>query len=395
MSSQPRTIAVVSAGRADYAICLPVLRRIQADPALRLHLIVSGMHLSPEFGMTVDSVVADGFEIGDRVEMLLSSDTPEGIAKSMGLGTIGFAQSFARFRPDILVVLADRFEMHAAAVAALPFRIPVAHIEGGDLTEGAIDDALRHSITKLSHLHFVSTEDYGRRVVQLGEDPWRVTISGAPSLDNLKTLKLPSAVELERNYKISLQQPPLLVTFHPVTLEYEHTHQQIGELIEALKTVDMPVVFTMPNADTSGRIIAQAIKEFVSAHPTVHLVENLGTRDYLGMMAQAAAVVGNSSSGIIEAPSFGLPVVNIGTRQRGRSRAANVIDVGYSRSDIIGGIKAALQPAFRRTLRNLVNPYGSGNAAATIVERLKAVSLTEDIISKKFHDIVHLKERAG
>ena len=390
MSPKPRTIGVVSAGRADYAICLPVLRRIQADPDLRLHLIISGMHLSPEFGLTVESIVADGFEIGDRVEMLLSSDTPEGIAKSMGLGTIGFAQLFTRFRPDILVVLADRFEMHAAALAALPFRIPVAHIEGGDLTEGAIDDALRHCITKLSHLHFVSTEEYARRVMQLGEEPWRVTISGAPSLDNLKSLKLLTVAELERKYEISAQSPPILVTFHPVTLEYEHTREQISELVAALKTFNRPIIFTMPNADTSGRIITQVIKEFISNHPSARFVENFGTRDYLSMMAHAGAMVGNSSSGIIEAPSFKLPVVNIGSRQRGRTRAANVIDVGYGREEIAEGIHKALQPAFRQALSNLINPYGTGDAAAIIVERLKTVSLTEkNIFAKKFNDIIN------
>lgn len=390
MDSKLRTIAVVTAGRADYAICLPVLRRIKADPDLRLHLIVSGMHLSPEFGLTVDSIVTDGFEIGDRVEMLLSSDTPEGIGKSMGLCTIAFAQLFARFRPDILVVLADRFEMHAAALAALPFRIPIAHIEGGDLTEGAIDDALRHSITKLSHLHFVSTEEYANRVVQLGEEPWRVIISGAPSLDNLKSLKLLTAAELERKYGISLQSPPLLVTYHSVTLEYEDTGQQIYELLEALKTFEMPIIFTQPNADTHGRVITREIKEFVDNHPSARLINNLGTQDYLSMMSYAGVMVGNSSSGIIEAPSFKLPVVNIGTRQRGRVRAANVIDVGYGREEIIHGINTALSPAFRFGLRRLVNPYGTGDAAEKIVERLKTIVLTDErILSKKFHDIIY------
>jgi UDP-hydrolysing UDP-N-acetyl-D-glucosamine 2-epimerase len=389
MDSKLRTIAVVTAGRADYAICLPVLRRIEADPELKLHLIVSGMHLSPEFGLTVNSIVADGFKIGDRIEMLLSSDTPEGIGKSMGLGTIAFSQLYARFRPDILVVLADRFEMHAAALAALPFRIPVAHIEGGDLTEGAIDDALRHSITKLSHLHFVSTEEYANRVVQLGEEPWRVLVSGAPSLDNLKSLKLLTASELERKYAISLQPPPLLVTYHPVTLEYEHTGQQILELLEALKTFEMPIIFTHPNADTCGSVITQAIKEFVGNHPSAHLINNMGTQDYLSMMSCAGVMVGNSSSGIVEAPSFKLPVVNIGTRQRGRVRAANVIDVGYSREEIIDGINKAHRPAFRNSLSNLVNPYGTGDAAEKIVGRLKTVVLTDErILSKKFHDII-------
>ena len=390
MDSNLRTIAVVTAGRADYAICLPVLRRIEADPELKLHLIVSGMHLSPEFGLTVDSIVADGFEIGDRVEMLLSSDTPEGIGKSMGLGIIAFAQLYARLRADILVVLADRFEMHAAALAALPFRMPIAHIEGGDLTEGAIDDALRHSITKLSHLHFVSTEEYANRVVQLGEEPWRVVVSGAPSLDNLKSLKLLTAAELERKYGISLQPPPLLVTYHPVTLEYGNTGQQIFELIEALKTFEMPIIFTQPNADTHGRMITRAIKEFVDKHPSTRLIDNLGIDDYLNMMSHSGVMVGNSSSGIIEAPSFKLPVVNIGTRQRGRVRAANVIDVGYGREEIIHGINTALQSTFRYGLRNLVNPYGTGDAAEKIVERLKTVVLTDEkILSKKFHNIIH------
>lgn len=394
MSPKPRTIGVVSAGRADYAICLPVLRQIQADPDLKLHLIISGMHLSPEFGLTFESIVADGFEIGDRVEMLLSSDTPEGIAKSMGLGAIGFSQLFTRFRPDILVVLADRFEMHSAALAALPFRIPVAHIEGGDLTEGAIDDALRHCITKLSHLHFVSTEEYARRVMQLGEEPWRVTVSGAPSLDNLKSMKLLTAYELEQKYEISMQPTPILVTFHPVTLEYEHTREQISELVAALKTFNKTIIFTMPNADTSGRIIMQVIKDFISNHPSAHFVENFGTRDYLSMMSHAAIMVGNSSSGIIEAPSFKLPVVNIGTRQSGRTRAANVIDVGYGHEEIAKGIHKALQPAFCLALSDLVNPYGTGDAAAIIVERLKTVPLTEkSIFAKKFHDIINLQEK--
>lgn len=318
MSSPVRTIAVVSAGRADYAICLPLLKRIQADPQLKLYLMITGMHLSPDFGMTVHGVAADGLEIGDRIAMLLSSDTPEGLAKSMGLGTLGFAQAFAKFRPDILVVLADRFEMHAAAVAALPFRIPVAHIEGGDLTEGAIDDAFRHSMTKLSHLHFVSTKEYRQRVIQLGEEPWRVVVSGAPSLDNLKALRLPSPKELERKYGISLQRPPLLVTFHPVTQEYEETPEQIKNLLEALAKLAAPVIFTLPNADTFGSIIVHAIQDFVKTHSSAKLINNFGTRDYLGMMALSSAMVGNSSSGLIEAPSFGLPVVNIGSRQRGR-----------------------------------------------------------------------------
>ena len=378
---------MVTVARSDYGIYVPVLRRILSDPDLRLHLIVTGMHLSPEFGLTVEAIDSDGFEIGDRIEMLLSSDTPEGIAKSMGLGTMGMAQSYARQRPDILMVLGDRFEMHASALAALPFKIPVAHIHGGELTEGAIDDALRHSITKLSHLHFVSTEQYARRVIQLGEEPWRVTVSGAPSLDNLHSLKLLDAQELERQYGLNLDPPPLLVTFHPVTLEYEQTEWQMGELLGALSNIEMPVIFTMPNADTGGRAISRMIKESVNTRALTRVVDTFGTQGYFSMMATAAAMVGNSSSGIVEAPSFKLPVVNIGTRQRGRIRPANVIDVGYDRSEILKGIKKATQPEFRESLRHLENPYGRGQAADTIVERLRVVALDETLTRKRFHDV--------
>ena len=382
-----RTIGVVSVGRSDYGIYLPILRAIEADPSLRLHLIISGMHLSPEFGLTANIIESDGFEIGERVEMLLSSDTPQAISKSMGLGLIGFAQAYARLRPDILLVLGDRFEMHAAALAALPFKIPIAHIHGGEVTEGAIDDALRHSITKLSHLHFVSTQEYARRIEQLGEEPWRIMVSGAPSLDNLHQLELLSKDALAAKFALRLAPPPLLVTFHPVTLEYEETEWQISELLAALDASQMPVVFTMPNADTSGRVIIRMIEHFVETHESAQIADNLGTQAYFSMMSLAAAMVGNSSSGIIEAASFKLPVVNIGTRQQGRVQPANVIDVGYQREAILKGIRKALQPAFRESLRNLVNPYGEGNAAVKIVEHLREVVLDGRLVTKKFHDL--------
>lgn len=382
-----RTIGVVTVARSDYGIYLPLLRQIQQDPDLRPYLIVSGMHLSPEFGLTVKAIEADGFEVCERVEMLLSSDSPEGIAKSMGLGTIGYAQAYARLRPDILVVLGDRFEMHAAAVAALPFKIPVAHIHGGETTEGAIDDALRHSMTKLSHLHFVSTQEYARRVVQMGEESWRVIVSGAPSLDNLHFVKLLKAHELEVKYRLRLNQPPLLATFHPVTLEYERTEWQVSELLAALDTSEMPVVFTMPNADTSGRIIIRMIKEFVRTHASAQMVDNLGTQGYFSMMALAVAMVGNSSSGLVEAASFELPVVNVGSRQRGRVRGINVIDVDYEQTSILEGLQKALDPGFRAKLRGMRNPYGSGGASEKIVEVLKLVQLDDKLLMKRFHDL--------
>ena len=383
-----RTIGVVTVARSDYGIYLPLLREVQEDPDLRLHLIVAGMHLSPEFGLTVKAIETDGFEIGERVEMLLSSDTPEGIAKSMGLGTIGFAQAYARFRPDILVVLGDRFEMHAAAVAALPFKIPVAHIHGGEITQGAIDDALRHSMTKLSHLHFVSTEEYAQRVIQMGEEPWRVTVTGAPSLDNLRDVKLLDRDTFCEQFNLRIDATPfLLVTFHPVTLEYERTHWQMSELLAALETVDLPMLFTMPNADTRRSTIACMIKELVEAYPLAQVVDNLGTQGYFSAMALALAMVGNSSSGIVEAASFELPVVNVGSRQRGRVRGANVIDVDYERTSVLEGLQRALDPQFRARLRGILNPYGSGGASEKIVEVLKQVHLDDELVMKCFHDL--------
>jgi len=318
---------------------------------------------------------------------LLLSDTPEGIAKSMGLGTIGFAQVYGRRRPDILLALGDRAEMHAAVVAALPFTIPVAHIHGGEVSFGAIDDAMRHSITKLSHLHFVATQRCAERIVQMGEEPWRVTVSGAPALDNLQQLPILSPKELESRFPIKVTPAPLLVTFHPVTLEFDHTAWYVSELLAALTEVKLPVVFTKPNADTNGRIISKMIEDYVAGRPDAYLVDNLGTQAYFSLLKVAAAMVGNSSSGLIEAPSFQLPVVNIGTRQQGRCRAANVIDVGYERAAIVAGLHRALAGGFRAGLRTLINPFGTGTAAARIVSRLKTVALDDTLIRKNFHDL--------
>ena len=377
-----KKIAVVTVGRSDYGILQPVLARIVATPGLQLQLIVAGAHFVEKFGNTVTAIERDGYPIAARVPLPEDSDTPLATAKAMGLATAAFAEAYAQLQPDILLLLGDRFEMHAAAVAAVPFALPIAHIHGGELTLGAIDDAFRHSITKLSHLHFVSTESYARRVMQMGEEPWRVTVSGAPALDHLRGMQLAPLAEFATRHQLPLTEPPLLVTFHPVTLGAE----PIEELLAALATTDRPILFTLPNADHGHQAIIRQIHDFTATHPRAHAVANLGTRDYFSAMAFAAAMVGNSSSGIIEAASFELPVVNIGRRQEGRTRARNVIDVGCSREEITYGLARALAPIFRESLSGLVNPFGSGEAATIIVERLQSLALDSRLLFKHFQD---------
>jgi UDP-N-acetylglucosamine 2-epimerase (non-hydrolysing) len=382
----------VTGARSDYGCLLSVLKGIKAEPSLQLMLFVTGMHLSPDFGLTVRDVERD-FEITERIEMLISSDTPEGIAKSVGLGVIGFAQAYSRHRPDILLVMGDRFETLAAVSAALPFTIPVAHISGGEATEGAIDDAIRHAITKMSHLHFVSLQEYGRRLIQMGEQPWRVTVSGEPGLDTISATPALSSAEMERRIGMSLQLPPLLVTFHPETLELGHSETHVPELLAALDTMGMPIVFTAPNADTEGRVIATRIQDFVRDHPNSRYVTNLGTTAYSSMMRCSAAMVGNSSSGIVEAASFELPVVNLGSRQQGRLWGKNVIHAEIKTDTIIRAIRLAVSPGFRESLRGLANPYGDGKAAPRIVEVLKTVPLGRNLLVKTFYSTGDVSSR--
>lgn len=382
-----RTITAVTVGRSDWGIYLPILRRIRQEPSLRLHLIAASAHLVRRFGSTVTDIRQDGFVVDDTVDMLLASDSPEAVAKSMGLGTIGFAQVFQRVSPDLLLILGDRFEMHSAAVAATPFRIPIAHVHGGEVTRGAIDDAYRHAMTKYSHLHFVSTEEHGRRVKQLGEESWRVTISGAPALDHLSDMTMMSRSELETRVGMPLDRPALLVTFHPVTLQYEQADAQVRCLLDVLAESDRPIVMTRPNADTCHSAILERLEAFCGQRTNVRLVASLGTRAYFSLMQQSAAMVGNSSSGIIEAASFGLPVVNIGLRQAGRPRSANVIDVDCDTREIRSGLERALSPEFRQSLTSLRNIYGDGQAAGRIVDVLKTVPLDDRLLLKEFCDV--------
>ena len=387
-----RTIGVVTVSRSDYGIYLPILRKIQQDPDLRLGLLVSGTHLFKKFGFTLQIIEKDMFPIEAKIEISSLSDTPGDIAKALGMGVTGFAHSYERFRPDILLVLGDRYEMFSAVTAALIFKIPVAHIHGGESSEGLIDEALRHSITKMSHLHFVSTKHYANRVIQMGEEPWRVFVCGAPALDHLDQIQILSQQALEKKYGFDLTIPTLLVTYHPVTLEYEKIAVQLQELLSALGEIDCGIVFTYPSLDTRNQSVIDAIQNYKMKHPRVWVVPNLGTQDYFSLMHHARAMVGNSSSGIIEAASFKLPVVDIGNRQRGRIRAKNVIQVNCVRSEIQAGIHQALSPQFRASLTDLVNPYGDGHAAEKIVTVLKEIAIDDKLLIKRFYEILDTKQ---
>jgi len=386
-SGAAKRIGVVTVSRSDYGHLRPVLEALRRAPDLELLLLVAGMHLASEFGLTVRDIEADGFPISARVEMLGGGDTPEAVAAATGRGVAGFGEAFARLRPDVVVVLGDRFEMLAAAVAALPFALPVAHIHGGEVSEGAMDNQIRHAITKLAHLHFASAEPHARRIAAMGEEPWRIHTVGAPGLDRLATTEPLPRAGLARDLRLPEAGPWLLVTFHPVTLEYRDTAAHIDELLAALEKTDGFIVITYPNADTAGRLIIERIEEFAGRHPRrCRLAKSLGERLYLSLLRHADLMIGNSSSGLIEAPSFGLPVVNVGSRQRGRLRGANVIDVEPLREDILRGIEAAQALPFRVRARAAANPYGDGHAAPRVVDVLRSVPIDARLVQKRFSD---------
>ncbi len=388
MTTARRRIGVVTVSRSDYGHLRSVLAGIRRAPDLELILFVAGMHLAPEFGDTLREIEADGFPIAARIEMLEKTDTPEAVAVSTGRGVEGFARAFAGRRPELVVVLGDRFEMLAAAVAALPFALPVAHIHGGEVSEGAMDNQIRHAITKLAHLHFASAEVHAKRIGNMGEEAWRIHTVGAPGLDRLAGLSALPREALARELGLPGEGAWHIVTFHPVTLEYRDTASHVDELLAALEKIDGTLVITYPNADTSGRVIIDRLEEFAARHPgRCRLVPSLGERLYLSLLSHAELMIGNSSSGLIEAPSFGLPAVNIGARQRGRLRGANVIDVAPSREDILRGIEAARAPAFRAQARAAANPYGDGRAAPRIVEVLRKVPLDARLVQKRFADV--------
>jgi len=389
MSTARRKICVVTGTRAEYGLLRWVMQGIQDSDVLDLQLIVTGMHLSPEFGLTVQEIEADGFRIDRKVEMLLSSDTPVGITKSMGLAMIGFADALAELQPDLLLVLGDRYEIFAAAASAMIARIPIAHLHGGESTEGVIDEPIRHGITKMAHLHFVAANEYRQRVIQLGEQPEYVFEVGGLGIDNIHRLSLLSRSELEEELDFKLAQRNLLVTFHPVTLEKSTSSDQAKELLMALDELDdVGLIFTMPNADTDGRVLFQQINEFCARHPRSRAYISLGQLRYLSCIKHVDGVIGNSSSGIAEVPSFHKGTVNIGDRQRGRLRAASVIDCQADRVSISKAIERLLSPAFIAMLPNVKNPYGSGGASLAIIKALERQSF-DNLLKKKFFDLDH------
>ncbi len=385
-TNMPKRICVVTGSRADYGLLHPLLDALRSADDFELLVIATGMHLAPEFGSTYQVIEQDGFRLDARVDMLLSSDTPAGIAKSVGLGVIGFADALAVLHPDIVLVLGDRFEILAAVQAALFARIPVAHIAGGDLTEGAVDDAVRHSITKMAHLHFVTNSDAARRVRQLGEDPRHVFNVGSPGIDNLLRTERLDRAQLEIALGLRFQPRNLLVTFHPSTLERVPAATQLQELFAALDhhAADTGLIFTKPNADMGGRELGRQIDEFVATHAHAAAFASLGNQRYYSLITAVDAVVGNSSSGLYEVPSFGKPTVNIGDRQKGRLRAASVIDCAPERT----AIHAAIDTAYALDCTNVANPYGNGQSVTRILAVLRQPFDAATLVQKAFIDQV-------
>ena len=382
-----RKICVITGSRADYGLLRWVMQGIKDDPELTLQVIATGMHLSSVFGMTYREIEQDGFYIDASVEILLSEDTPLGIAESIASGISGCAKAFDQLKPDIILVLGDRFEIFAAATSALVAKIPVAHIHGGETTVGAYDEAFRHSITKMSQVHFVAAEEYRTRVIQLGENPKTVNLVGGLGIENINRLKLLSKEELEISLGIKFESKSLLITYHPATLENESTEHQMQELLTALSNLNgTTLIFTMPNADTGGSLLTKMIEEFTRKFDNAYAFQSLGQLRYLSCIAQVDGVVGNSSSGLTEVPSFKKGTINIGTRQRGRLQALSVINCPPEAERISDALKKLYSQDFRSTLDGTINPYGEGDASNAVVKVLKNVKLT-GMVQKTFYDL--------
>lgn len=380
-----RKICFVTSSRADYGLLYWVMKGVSDDPRFQLQVIATGMHLSPEFGSTLNVIIEDGFCVDSRVEMLLSGDSAVAVTKSMGLGVIGFADAFADLKPDIVMVLGDRFEIFAAVQAALIARIPVGHIAGGDVTEGAYDDAMRHAVTKMSHLHFATTEESARRIRQLGEDPKHIHVVGSPGIDYIRKLTLLTRDELQTALDFKFMEKNILVTFHPATLETEDPRVQFAEVLQGISRFGnaMGVIFTKTNADTNGRVINGMIEEYVSLNNNTRCFTSLGQLKYLSLIGQVDAVVGNSSSGVYEVPSFKKPTVNIGDRQKGRITAGSVINCIPAGEDVHG----AISEAFEIDCSEVKNPYGDGYASERIVAILGEIKDPKLLVKKGFFNV--------
>lgn len=384
-----RKICAFTGTRAEYGIMSSLLKMIQDDSDLQLQIIATNMHLSPEYGLTYKEIEADGFKIDKKIEMLLSSDTPTGTLKSMGLAEIGFAEALSELKPDLALILGDRYEMLAAATACLINRIPVAHVGGGEITEGAYDDAIRHCITKMSHLHFTETEEYRKRVIQLGESPDSVFCVGAPGVDSIRNTEILPLSDLEKSLNFQLGNKYLVVTFHPATMESSLAGDQCDALLCALGEIndEYKLLFTLPNSDTNGRIIMAKVKEYVRGNPTKSLaVVSLGKIRYYTALKYATAVVGNSSSGLIEAPTFKIPTLNIGIRQQGRTRSASVFDVPATYDDIRKGLLQVLSSETINKAKETINPYEKEGTIGSIFDIIKNHPI-ETLFRKSFYNL--------
>ena len=383
--SNKRRIAVVTTSRADYSHLYWPLKLLSEHPAVDLRLIVMASHLAPEFGATIREIERDGFPIAARIESLLSSDTDIGMAKSIGVAVLSLADTLGALRPDIMLLIADRYEMLAPASVALALRIPIAHIEGGEISEGAIDDAVRNALTKMSHVHFTSTEAARARVISMSEEPWRVHRAGAPSLDHLRRSRLLTREEVEARCSLDLSKPALLIAYHPVTLEHDTTVEATA-LFAALDQIaeqgSARLLFCYPNADAGSRNLIHRTRIFLARHPGGKMFINLDAVTYWSLLGHIDVMIGNSSSGIMETASFALPTVNIGLRQRGRERAANVLDAEPDSATILARIAEARSAAFRESLQGMTNPYGDGHASERIVEILATIPLGAPLLIK-------------
>lgn len=386
-----KKVYVVTGTRADYGLLYWLLKEIQQDNDLELQLIVTGMHLSPEFGNTYKNIEVDGFEIKDKIETLMSSDSEIAISKAIGLGCISFSESFSKLNPEMLLLLGDRFEILSAAISAMILKIPIVHLHGGETTQGLIDEPIRHSITKMASFHFPATEFYKKRIIQMGENPDRIFNYGMAGLDNIYKLDLLSQKKLEQELDFQFDKKTAIITYHPVTLENNTAEDQIDNLLKAIDKSNIKAIFTKSNADTQGRIINKRIEEFVEKNNKKYtFVDNLGQLKYLSVLKYSDLMIGNSSSGLTEAPSFKLPVVNIGDRQKGRVKADNVIDCQYKSFEIEKSIKKAVSKAFNNSLTNMINPYDKyedGKTSFRVKEKLKEINLEDDILKKDFYNI--------